>query len=122
VLFRPFRAGTSVVYEFVPRAMPWADLWMPLRGGGKQRNIKKRKRGLPRLTRGIGTGMSPSLALRVGVLWPCWGGEKLGLTTVSLAPVPIGFCCAIWRRLLCAGLLTPHERLTEGLLPSERAL
>ncbi len=48
-----------------------------------------------------------------------WGGEKLGLTTVSMAPVPTGFCCAVRRRLLCAGLMTPHRCLTGGLLPSE---
>jgi hypothetical protein len=48
-----------------------------------------------------------------------WPGEKLGLTMVSLTPVTNASCCAILRRLLCAGLLTPHERLTEGLLPSE---
>ena len=41
------------------RAMPWADLWMPLRGGGKQRNIKTGASGLcdrrpsaPRRSRG----------------------------------------------------------------------
>ncbi len=32
----------SVQFRFVPRASPWAGMWLPLRGG-KQRNPKRQR-------------------------------------------------------------------------------
>ena len=32
VLFRPFRA-TNAPLDSIPRALPWADIWLPLWGG-----------------------------------------------------------------------------------------
>jgi len=52
-LFRPYRA--SSIGLRLPRALPWAGMLVPLRGG--MRNFKKRQRGV--------FTQEPSLALRV---------------------------------------------------------
>jgi hypothetical protein len=50
-----------------------------------------------------------------------WRDEKLASSSPGQRLAQINFCCAPTTRLLCAGLLTPHERPTEGLIPSEFA-
>jgi hypothetical protein len=50
-----------------------------------------------------------------------WRGEKLGLNGPGQPLTEVNSCCAPRKRSLCAGLLTPHQRLTEGLLPWEFA-
>jgi hypothetical protein len=38
-LLRPFRAPNAVFFRF-PRALPWADMLLPLQGGRNVRNLK----------------------------------------------------------------------------------
>jgi hypothetical protein len=39
VMFRPFRAKNAFI-DTIPRALPWADLWLPLQGvGGRAASI-----------------------------------------------------------------------------------
>jgi len=39
----PFPGSSFVRFPLLPRALPWAGMWLPLRGG-KQRNTKKPRR------------------------------------------------------------------------------
>ncbi len=38
-VFRPFRA-TNAFLDSIPRALPWADIWLPLRGVGESATSK----------------------------------------------------------------------------------
>jgi hypothetical protein len=56
----PLQGKGRVAGAFLPGALPWADLWLPLRGDeARCRNIKTRQRGSPEEL--------SSLALRVGM-------------------------------------------------------
>ncbi len=51
-MFRPFGAGTWAIDGMGTRAMPWAELLMPLRGTGQMRNIKRSADGSSNVCRG----------------------------------------------------------------------
>src|SRR5271157_5142409 len=96
MLFRPFRAGRILIR--IPRALPWAFLFRPLRGGRKAQHQKC----------GSGSDLAERVAL-AGVLLP----RKLGGDHAALVSELVG---------LARVEPTPREDLAAQCPDSRRAV